>query len=80
MQALKSELRRVQQRQNECIDKYNIVISCRRYEYNALTQEAKKIRDGIEFMENIQNKMIDKSNIDNVNRGAKIKGGNYEYS
>ncbi|KKL63734.1 hypothetical protein LCGC14_2172080 [marine sediment metagenome] len=54
LQALKSELRRVQVAQVKCVDKYNIVIPFRRYEYNLLIREGSEIRNNIEFMENLQ--------------------------
>ena len=48
LETMKRSLNKVQQRQADCLDEYNIVKSGRRNEYSDLIRQARKIKQSIE--------------------------------
>ena len=53
IQAMRRELSRIQRAQNECITSYGVVRPFKRYQYQALIEQAKSLRESIDWMEKL---------------------------
>lgn len=53
LETMKSELRRVQLAQQECLSETGYVRPCYRYKYQILVERGVMLREGIEYLESV---------------------------